>query len=158
MNLPIEKILKEKGVAYRLIPLSQEAYTVNDVIRYSRENIDPDDVCKTIILRSRKSDRRIAVFLRGNDKLDFSKLKKILGEEMAIADREQVKEVSGVEPGAVCPFLLSCPLFVDNNVVALKRINCGSGQHLFGLEFEREDLAKGAQYELVDLSKLMPTE
>lgn len=152
-NLDVERILKEKGVGYRLVELSQEAFTVDDVVKYSKGDVNPNEICKTIILCGRKTGKRAAFLLRGNDKLDFSKIKKLLGEEMAIANQNQVKEASGVEPGAVCPFLVKVPLFVDERVMFLKQINCGSGHHLYGLEFKSEDLSKSINYELVDLSK-----
>lgn len=151
MELQVEKFLKEKGVEYRLIKLNQDAYTVDDVVKYSAGDINPEEICKTIILRGKKSGNKFAVLLRGNDRLNFAVAKKIFGEEMTVANPEQVKEAAGVEPGAVCPFLLSVPLFVDKRVERLIKINCGSGDHLYGLEFKSEDLEKGVKYETVNL-------
>jgi len=154
MELKVEKLLRDKKIEYRLIKLSQNAYTVDDVVRYSEENVNPDKICKTIVLRGRKTAKKTAVLLRGNDKLDFSGAKKFFGEEMTFANPEQVEEAAGVEPGAVCPFLLKVALFVDRRVTTLERINCGSGNHLYGLEFATKDLAKGIDYEVVDLAKI----
>lgn len=153
MELKIEELLKNKGVVYRIIKLTQKAYTVEDVVKYSEGKVQPEEICKTIILTSKKRRRVIAVLLKGNDKLDFSAVKKIFGERLAIAHPDQVREAGGVEPGAVCPFLLKVPLFVDKNVLALKSINCGSGHHLYGLEFDFGDLAKGINYKTTKLSK-----
>lgn len=154
MVLEVENVLRDKAISYRLIPLKQNAFTVDDVITYSEEAVDPDEICKTIIVRGKKSNKKMAILLKGRDKLDFSKAKKLFGEEMTIATGEQVKEASGVEPGAVCPFLLRVPLYVDKQVESLERINCGSGHHLFGLEFMRKDLEKGTQYGRGDFSKI----
>ncbi len=154
MELEIEKLLKDKQIEYRLIKLKQNAYTVDDVVEYSEGNINSEEICKTIALKGKKTGRMVAVLLRGNDRVNFSEAKILFGEEMTIADQEQVKEVAGVEPGAVCPFLLSVPLFVDRKVLDLKRINCGSGDHLYGLEFRTEDLARVMSYEIVNLAKI----
>ncbi len=153
MELQVEKLLKEKGVEYRLIKLSQNAYTVDDVVRYSEENVDPAEICKTLILRGKKTGKKIAILLRGGDRLSFSDMKKMLGEEMTVANEEQVKEAAGVEPGAVCPFLVNVPLFVDKRVMDLKRMNCGSGDHLYGLEFETKDLARVVNFKIVGMAK-----
>lgn len=153
MSLAVEKILKEKGIWHQVIALSDKAFTVDDVVKFSKRDINPDEICKTIILRGKKSGNKLAVFLRGNDRLDFSKVKKLCGEEMAIASAEEVKEASGVEPGAVCPFLLSVPLYVDSGVQALNNINCGSGDHLYGLEFKFKDMDKVVSYKIEDLAK-----
>lgn len=107
-----------------------------------------------MILRGRKSGKKVAILLRGNDRVDFSKAKKFFGEEMAIADEEQVKEAAGVEPGAVCPFLVNVLLFVEKGVMNLKRINCGSGNHLYGLEFITADLIKWRDFQETDLAKI----
>lgn len=153
MSLNVEKILKEKGVWYQVIVLSNKAFTVDDVVKFSKRDVNPDEICKTIILRGKKSGNKLAIFLRGNGRLDFSKVKKLSGEEVAIATAEEVKEASGVEPGAVCPFLLNVPLYVDIRVQTLGNINCGSGDHLYGLEFKFEDMDKVVSYKIEDLAK-----
>ena len=155
MKLQAENLLKEKAVEYKLIKLSQNAHTVEEVVKYSeKENIRPEEICKTIILEGKKTRKKVAILLRGNDRLDFSEAKKVLGEKMAIANKKQVKEASNVEPGAVCPLLLNTELLVDKRVMDLERINCGSGDHLYGLEFKTEDLAKVADYQIVNLTQL----
>lgn len=153
MELKVEKLLKEKSVAYRLIPLREKAYTVVDVIKFSQTTISPEEICKTIIIKGRKTGMKIAVLVRGNDRLNFSKAKKIFGEEMCIGSEEDVLKSAGVEPGAVCPFLLSVPLCVDSRVIELKQINCGSGDHLQGLEFNTENLKTIASYRVIDIAK-----
>lgn len=153
MELKVEKLLKEKGIEYRLIKLSQKAYTVDDVIKYSEGNVDSIQICKTIILSGKRSGKKLALLLRGDDRVNFSEAKVIFGEGMTIVNEEQVKEVAGVEPGAVCPLLLNVKLSVDRRVMDLGRINCGSGDHLYGLEFKTNDLGKVVDYELVNLAK-----
>jgi len=152
MELPVEKLLKEKGIRYRLIELSQKAYTVEDVVKYSGGDIDPKEICKTIVLKGKKTGGKWAVLLRGEDRLDFSKAKEIFREALSIAGTEEVKEVGGVEPGAVCPFLLQVPLYVDRRVLELEKINCGSGNLLYGIEFRVEDLGRVVGYQVVDVA------
>jgi prolyl-tRNA editing enzyme YbaK/EbsC (Cys-tRNA(Pro) deacylase) len=158
MELPVEALLKAKNIHYRLIALTEDAYTVEDVMKYTKEKVNAREICKTIVLRGKKSGKKIGFLLRGGDKVDFSAMKKICGEEMAIASPEEVKEAAGVEPGAVCPFLLSAPLLVDEKVMNLMTINCGSGDHLCGLEFEIQDLIKAVEYEIVKASKVPAVE
>lgn len=151
--IAVEKILEKKGILFRLISLEQRAYTVADVVRYSKGDIVPEEICKTILLYGTKTKNKLGILLRGNDKIDFAKIKKVCGEEMRIAHEEEVRHAAGVDPGAVCPFLLRVPLYVDTHVLLLNKINCGSGDHLFGLEFKTEDLKKGVEYTEVDIAK-----
>jgi len=153
MDLLVEKLLKEKSIDYRLIRLDEKAYSVDDVVRNLEGNINLDEICKTIILRGKKTNQKIAILLKGNTRLSFSEVRKFFKEEMAIANEEQVKEASGVEAGAVCPFLLNTKLFVDKKVLNLEKINCGSGNHFYGIEFKIKDLIKGVDYETVSLVK-----
>ncbi len=136
-------MLRDKRITYRLIKMRAAAFTVDDVAKYSDGKINPEETCKTIIVSGRKTKKKFAVFLRGGDKVNFSGAKKLFGEEMAIATAAEVKEASGVDPGAVCPFMLTSPLYVDKKVLELETINCGSGDHLHGLEFKAKDLEKG---------------
>jgi prolyl-tRNA editing enzyme YbaK/EbsC (Cys-tRNA(Pro) deacylase) len=154
MKLQVEKILDERQVKYRLIKLTRKAYTVDDVINYSEGEVNTDEICKTIILQGKKSGKKIAFFLKGRDKVSFSAIKNLIGEEMTVANATEVKEASGVAPGAVCPFLLNVNLFTDKNVLALDVINCGSGHHLYGLEFNASDLDKKLRCKVADFAKV----
>lgn len=153
MELAIEKKLKEKDIPFRLIKLNQAAISVEDVVTFSNGEVALNEICKTVIVKGRKTGKRYGVLMQGIDKISFSKLKKTLGEEMTMGDVTDVKEVAGVEPGAVCPFLLIVPLLVDIKIEGMKRMNCGSGEHLFGLEFNRNDLKKGVEYIVGDFAK-----
>jgi prolyl-tRNA editing enzyme YbaK/EbsC (Cys-tRNA(Pro) deacylase) len=154
MALLVEKVLKEKHINYHLITLTEKAYTVDDVVKYSTGNVIPADICKTIILSGKKTGEQFAIFLRGDDKIHFSIAKKYFGQEMTIASKDEVMKAAGVEPGAVCPFLLNVPLTVDKKVTELINIHCGSGDHLYGLEFKLRDLAKVVNYQVAELAKI----
>ena len=153
MELIVEKKLKEKNIPFRLIALSRAAISVEDVVAFSNGAVILSEICKTVIVKGKKSGNLYGVLLQGMDKINFSKLKEVLGEEMTMGDFSDVKNVAGVEPGAVCPFLLTVPLLVDTKVEAMGRMNCGSGDHLFGLEFDRKDLKKVVEYTVGDFVK-----
>ncbi len=65
---------------------------------------------------------------------------------------EEVKEITGVDPGAVCPVMVPVPVIVDMKVLELENVNFGSGNHMFGIEIKRRDLDKALEYELADIS------
>jgi len=142
------RLLEEKGVEYRLIELTDRAVTVEDVVKYTRNEIDPDEICKTIILKDRKG-RMHAVFLRGKDRIDFRKLRGVIGKA-SVAAPDEVEEAAGVGPGAVCPLTLGIPLYVDERVFMKEKINFGSGDHLYGIEMSPKDLGKVIDFRVVD--------
>ena len=152
MNAPAEKVLRERGVSYKLIELTDRALTVPDVIKFSKGDIDPDEICKTIIVKDGGGDKH-ALFLLGADRIDFKKVRKILGE-VSIAKPNEVVEVAGVKPGAVCPVLMDIPIYLDKRVLDLEKVNFGSGNHLCGLEISVSELADAMNYFVVDIAKI----
>lgn len=152
MELASAKLLEEKGVDYRVVELIGRAVTVEDVVRYAKDGVDPDEICKTIILKDRGGLMH-AVFLRGGDRIDFKKLRGLIGKA-SVAAPEEVEEDTGVKPGAVCPLTLEVPLYVDERVFMKERINFGSGEHLYGIELSTKDLAKVIDFMVVDAAKV----
>ena len=150
MRLPVEDFLIEAGIMYRLIELKDRAISVDDVIEYSKEPINPDEICKTILIKQKK--QYYALFLRGADKINFKKLKQLIGKS-SIASRTEVKEITGVNPGAVCPLLLDVPVIVDSRVLGLDKLNFGSGNHLYGVEISSGDLPRVLEYKLADIAE-----
>ena len=151
-GLDSARVLQRKGVEFRLIELSQRAVSVEDVVRYSVSEIAVDEICKTILLKDSAGERH-AVFLLGSHRIDFGKLKGIIGRSAKIATFEEVKATTGVEPGAICPILLKDPLLVDHIVLTKEKINFGSGHHLYGLEIDPRDLERLVEYRLVDIAE-----
>ena len=123
------------------------------MIRYSKEEINVDEICKTMILKDRKGGR-YAVLLLGGDRVDIGKAREAIGEKVGIASFEEVKEAVGVDPGAVCPLLLEMDLRVDRRVMELEKMNFGSGNHLYGLEIRTRDLEKVVDFRVVDIAKV----
>ena len=149
MRLPVEELLIEADIEYRIIELEARAISVDDVIEYSKEPINPDEICKTILVK--RKNQYHGLFLRGADQIDFKKLKTIIGKS-SIASRDEVKEISGVDAGAVCPLLLDVPVFVDKRVLDLEKLNFGSGNHLYGVEINSGDLSRVLEYSVADFA------
>lgn len=151
-ELESEKILKEKGIEYRLIKLSKKGISFEDVIKYAEDKINPNEICKTIIAKDKKGNK-YAFFLKGDQKIDFSKAKEIVGQKISIVSYEDLMQSTGTEPGAVCPFLLNIPIFIDKQVFLTEKINFGSGDHLYGLEISSKDLEKVISFKIVEVAQ-----
>jgi len=149
MRLPVEELLIEADVEYRIIELEARAISVEDAIEYSKEPINPDEICKTILVK--RKNQYHGLFLRGADQIDFKKLKTLIGKS-SIASRNEVKEVSGVDAGAVCPLLLDIPVIVDKQMLDLEKLNFGSGNHLYGVEIKSGDLSRVLEYSVADFA------
>lgn len=147
MKLPSTRLLAHKKIPYRVIRLQQAAVTVRDVIKYSCGDIKPDEICKTMILKTKEEN--IALFMGGTNRIDFKKLRQLFGK-ISIVRPEKIKAITGVEPGAVCPLVLDISVFVDERVFEKEKINFGSGNHLYGIEMSPLDLGKVIEFEVID--------
>src|SRR3989344_9328084 len=80
--------------------------------------------------------------IRGKDRLDFKKVRKLFGSKAELAKSDEVLKVCGVPIGAVCPILLDISVFFDQKVMNLSRVNMGSGNLKHGLEIDLPNLLK----------------
>ena len=150
MVLCVEDILDGAGVEYRVMELTDRAVSVDDVVRLFKGEINPDEICKTILVKSKAGF--ISLFLRGSDRVSFKKLKEVVGKSR-IASPEDVMEITGVLPGAVCPLLVTTPVIVDWKLLRLDRVNFGSGNHLYGIEMKSVDLYRVMDYTVIDFTE-----
>lgn len=144
----IEKYLQQQKLPFKVIDLALEAFTVADVVE---AGIKPDEVVKTLIVRA--SDGFFtALALRGNDRLDFKKVRKLLGSKTELARQEEVLKIVEVPIGAVCPIKIGIPVYFDTKVLELKNVHMGSGDLMHGLEMRLADLLKAVDnYQIVEL-------
>ena len=147
------QLLEKQGVQYRLIELNHAAVTVRDVVEYSKTPINPGEICKTIILRDKTGGFK-AVLLRGADRVDLKKAERQIGASR-VASLREVKRVTGVEPGAVCPLLLDVPVYVDEAVLRLDYVNFSSGEPMYGIEIRAVDLQRVLEYCTVDVAAVL---
>src|SRR3990167_5922767 len=78
----IEKYLKDRKINHRISDLGGEIFKVEDVIK---AGINPDQILKTLIISStikeglEFKDKGFALVLRGKDRVDFKKVRRLLG-------------------------------------------------------------------------------
>lgn len=152
----IERYLKKTGVRYELINLGGEVFRVEDVIR---AGVNPDEVVKTLVVRSvvkRGLEFKTefnALAIRGQDRLDFKKVRRIFGSKTDLAKPDEVQKIVEVPVGAVCPILVGIPVNFDKKVMTLAHVNLGSGDLTRGLAMDFDDLIKAVgEYRVEDLT------
>lgn len=154
MNKNLQKIierLKEREIEFDLIQLKGRAMTVEDVVRFSDGKLNPKEICKTLILKSLENNS-YAVFTLGNDRVDFEKVRKRFdSSKLRLATPDEIKEETGLEIGAVCPLFLDLPMLIDRRVFSRKKVNFGSGDHLFGIEMNPRDILKCVDAKINDI-------
>lgn len=83
-----------------------------------------------------KSIKAVAVLLRGSDEVNPVKLKNLLGlvNPPEMLTDEQVKEVTGANPGSCGPVGLKIPIYMDTGVQGLKNYIVGANSDGFHLK------------------------
>lgn len=154
MNQKLQQLLEElktKQIDCKIVELNSPAMTVPDVVKFAKEPVNPEEIGKTIVIAH--NDGFVGITLLGSDKIDFSKLRQML-PGARFATPEEVKEQTGIGIGAVCPLLLNgLSLWIDEEVMKLENIHLGSGDHLFGLELNPQDIAELLNAKIVKISK-----
>lgn len=95
------------------------------------EGFDPKD----------KSLKAFAVLLRGSDEVNPVKVKNMLGmtnPPLMLTD-DEVKEVTGANPGSCGPVGLQIPVYMDNGVAGLKNYIVGANEDGFHLKNVNHD-------------------
>lgn len=89
----------------------------------ANEGFDPRD----------KALKPVCVILRGSDELNPIKLKNLLKltNPPRLLTDEEVREVSGANPGSCGPVGLKCPVYMDNGVQGLKNFIVGANEDGF---------------------------
>ncbi len=67
-------------------------------------------------------------------------------------NEDELRENTPFAPGEVCPILLkNTPTYIDKTVFDTEKINTGSGDLYFGLEFPSKALLKFLDAKIVDI-------
>lgn len=148
----LEEFLKESGVDFKLIEVS-EAATSEEAA--SSLGISLCNIAKTIVLKS-DSGRYVLVVVAGDRRVDLDKLAKTLGfRKLRLANAEEVEEVTGYPPGGVPPICHSkqLPTYVDLEVFQLDLVYTGGGDDRHLLCISPKSIVDLARAKVIDVPK-----
>ncbi len=152
--IPVERIiglLKEKQIDYQLYE-HPPVYTSEQAAEARETKIEQG--AKALVMKADK--KPILVVLSAAKKLDNSKFKKQFGfKDLAMAKAEEVKEISGVEIGAVPPFggLMSVETFADKSLAENSEIVFNAGMHTKSIKMKYKDWVNLAKPKTGEFSK-----
>ena len=147
----IKTFLDEEGVEYEVseherVHTSEEAATVREQ--------KVEEGAKALIFRS---EGKFYMFvIAGHKKIDYKKAKKAIEKDrISFATPEEVKQVSGVEIGAVPPLgnLFNLPIYYDNSVLESEYACFSAGSHFKSIKLKSKDLVEAVQPVLGDFSQ-----
>ena len=137
---PVPDELDRKGIPYRLF---QHPGPLGSLKQAAEERgQEPGQVVRSILFRC-SGGSYVMVLAPGPGQISWPALRRHLGvSRISMASREEVREQTGYNTGAVCPFGLPSPLRViaDESLFELDEVSLGSGIRYRALIMKTADL------------------
>ena len=153
METPFEKIIQlldSRGIIYELVE-HEMVFTSEEAAKVRGFSLKQG--AKSLILKH--GNEFVMAVLPGDRKLDTKKLKKILEvRDLRFASPEEVKNLTGVEIGAVYPFgsIAKMKAFVDMSLGENEYIGFNPGVHDKSIKMRFVDYKEIVSVEFVDIT------
>jgi len=145
----VSEILKNKGISFEVISFTDEVIAARTEDTSIDHNYDPKNAIKTLVIKSKDGFK--AVILKGNDKIDSTKLESIVGK-WTVAGEEVLLNEFGFIPGTVCPLALDLPILIDENVMEMPVWSMGTGEIKKGFNVKKDEVVGVLDFEKVTIS------
>lgn len=147
----VTRALDEQGVEYKLY---LHPGPVNSLEQAARERgLEPGQIVRSLLFRLEQGVY-VLVLMPGPAQVSWPKLRQYLGRSrITLAGADEVRRVTGFEPGAVSPFGLATPLRIlgDSCLREMEVISLGAGMRAAGIILRRVDLERALTVEWTDL-------
>lgn len=115
----------DDDIKIRELVKTPDAGTIDEVSKFLEE--DPSMFVKTLIYKA--YDKFYAALVKGDMEVNEAKLKKALKvNDLSLASKEEVEEVTGAKLGFAGPIGLSIPVIMDKEVAELKNFIVGANK------------------------------
>ena len=115
----------DDDIKIRELVKTPDAGTIDEVSKFLEE--DPSMFVKTLIYKA--DDKFYAALVKGDMEVNEAKLKKALKvNDLSLASKEEVEEVTGAKLGFAGPIGISIPVIMDKEVAELKNFIVGANK------------------------------
>lgn len=146
----ILKLLEQSGVEYKHfehepVRTSEEAAKIRGVSLSSG--------AKAMVVKSKNQFSLIV--LPADKRIDWKKLKKILGTDVRFATEEEAEKITSVKVGGIPPFgnILGLPTIYDHAILDQEIINFNIGSKTHSVTMKSTDLVKLVNPQLISVIK-----
>ncbi len=147
----IKAFLKEENIKYKEFH-HKPVYTSKEAAEI--RGVQLNSGAKALILKTDKGN--VMAVISAIDKLNSKAFRKNLGyKRVSFVDKETLKKLTGLEPGAVPPFgkMFGLKVYVDRNLTNQEFIDFNAGTHTDSIEIKTTDYLEIEKPEIVDFSK-----
>jgi len=147
---PVTQALEALGIPHTLHIHERPLRSLEQAAE--ERGLEPSQIIRTLLFRL--EDRSFLIVLAaGPGKVSWPLLRRHLGvARLTTATPDEVRQVTGYEPGAVSPFGLPSTLRIlaDRGLLAQDMISIGAGVRNAGVILQRDDLVRALQPEIGD--------
>lgn len=145
-----EKELRDRGIKFELINLTQAVHSVHDVQVACK--CEASEVIKTLLFIGSSP---FMVIMPGDKRASISKIETLLGEQnLRMAKPTEVLAITGYNVGSVSPFGINTGVkqIADNSVRILKSLFMGSGKNDVLIKISQAEFDKAFQGKFAAIS------
>jgi Cys-tRNA(Pro)/Cys-tRNA(Cys) deacylase len=116
--------------------------------------IEPSDIVKSLVVR-RHDGSYLFALVPGDRQISWPKLRALVGvNKLRLPEAELALEATGFERGTITPLgsTTAWPVYVDERVAG-RRVSMGAGEHGYSLFVEADDLVRGLEATVADISE-----
>ncbi len=140
---PVSIALTQLGIAHRLFRHTEPVHSLQEAAAARGQS--PDQVVRSLLFRLGEGEYTM-VLAAGPDQISWKALRRYLGRSrVTMAERDEVRRVTGYEIGAVAPFGMptSIPVVLDERIFDQNEISIGSGERGVAVILSTADLIRG---------------
>ncbi|MFB6190248.1 MAG: aminoacyl-tRNA deacylase [Candidatus Nanohaloarchaea archaeon] len=114
-------------------------------------NIPEERIVKTLVFIA--GENPVAVLAPGDSRIDEDRLEEVTGEDVRMANPDEVEKATGYVVGGVSPFDLEIPVFIEESVLEHEKVKPAAGSRVIGVELAADDLREATGAEPAELSE-----
>lgn len=144
----ILKVLKDSGVEYKHLE-HQEVRTSEQAAKI--RGVALSSGAKAMVVKTK--DQYTLIVLPADQRIDWKKVKKILGGEPRLATIEETENLTSVKVGGIPPFgnILGLPTIFDPTLLDQETVNFNIGSKTHSANMKSKDLVKLVKPQLISI-------
>ncbi|MFK4784637.1 YbaK/EbsC family protein [Fusobacterium sp. MFO224] len=148
----VQEFFKKNELPLTVMETKKPTGTVSEAAKAF--GILEDEIAKTMGFLL-KDGNCILILMKGTARVDNKKFKKVFQEKAKMIPFDQVEELTGHEPGGVCPFGLTSPLeiYLDETLKEFETMYPAGGTPHSAVKISVEMLSKITNGTWIDITK-----
>ena len=139
--------VRESGIEADFM-IHAKSETVEESAKHT--DVDEESIVKTLVFMA---DEPVAVLCPGHRRVSEDKLEQVTGDDVRMANPDEVEKATGYIIGGVSPFDLDIPAYMDESILENDEVKPAAGSRVVGITVDPEELKKLVDAEEADIAE-----